>query len=1135
MGNRRPLLAVLCLLALAFASLGLARSVAGTAGELRTLTVTASADTYLEAYGSEDRNYGQAPTLRVDQWLGRLALLRFSLNGIPRERRLLSARLELHVLEATPSEAGEFPTLPQGLALFDLETPWIEQRATFRTCDGHQPWRQGPGLKLDEPGPIPVTGNFDMGQRLALRFLPFAAQALQPGKTVTFDVTDLVRALLRSGTTEANLVLRGSHLAGNYVFASREAAEAEYRPRLVLSWDQQQPDFRLQGSFLTAWKPGQQAAVTLERVGEGPPGPLRWTISHRPAASRLEAQALQATTSGVTFQPDVPGHYQVRADLAPAGGKAPATAETADVYVLAAVPHPRLYLPPGRLEVLRHRARAADPVFVAFRARVEAGNTGLPQGLYQDFGPPEGCEDNALLYLITGEARYAKLSRAYAELILSKPLAEHFPGDLHAAAYLGAGWAQALALHYDWCYDYLSPEQRQATAAWLKQTAAWADLHCPSPVAHNDSGGRLLLLACAPAALLGDDPEAPALLARAHADYEQRLLPWLWGPGRGGRSGDGGEYEGGQAAFLIRYAWLLQTAAGIDEFASAPFYRAHLQHLLFGWYPRRLYDRTGAYSIREYYSPSCHHLRMGYSGDANAYLGAALLADHYRNDPAGRQVRWLAGEWPTRALPTVLKWGLLCDFNSIPPEQPTALAYLDAGFDTLYLRSDWSDDATWILFENGPLVSSHQGMHSGGFEIYKGNLLAARTGNYDHGNVGSAHVMNYLQRTVATNSLLIDDPQERWWGLLGGARLSSDGGGQRTNYPLSLSPDLPVYQAYRQIFTRGQIAHYREGEGYTYAFADLTLAYNSPFFSGGSLNTPKVRLVTRELLYLRPLDSVLIFDRVSSTRPEYTKRWLLHSLGDLEVLNGEANVVDNGEMHYRGANRFLLRYGWPKPVPSFARCLCVNLLPAQTAVARIGGRIDLSPGETAGAYGDKYHGRHQHRHLKDFWVNGTNYAPGNPPESRWYGDPTSEYYVPGTPDESGGRGKWRIEVSPAQPALDDVFFNVLCPRLGTEGPFPTVDAIAAGPYTGALVREGERAAAVFFARPEHAQPAFSANLPGVLCDVIIADLAPGPVQVSVDGRPYQSAVIGEDGTLALPGLTCRRVQVAPARSAGGKP
>jgi hypothetical protein len=287
---------------------------------------------------------------------------------------------------------------------------------------------------------------------------------------------------------------------------------------------------------------------------------------------------------------------------------------------------------------------------------------------------------------------------------------------------------------------------------------------------------------------------------------------------------------------------MAQTATGEDVFSESPFFFNRLRHVLFGWYPRPLVERSGAFSMRQYYSPSGDHIRLGYVGDTQPYQAAAVLCSRYRETPVAQAVRWLGGTWPKQWMQYTLRWAVLGEWDSIPPREPSGrpgdgeslitsqdirpkapvgLAYLDAGCNTAYVRSDWSGDATWILFENAPFVSAHDSLDSGTFEIFKGDILAARTGNLDHANVGAAHTMNYLHRTIAGNCLLIEDPAEKWKGFLGGAEGGSDEGGERTNFPLSSSADANTYQDYRDIFRRGQIVRFRHTKDLTYALGCL--------------------------------------------------------------------------------------------------------------------------------------------------------------------------------------------------------------------------------------------------------------------------------------------------------------------------
>ena len=68
------------------------------------LTNAASADTYIEGYGNESKNYGSSPELRIDQWGGRQVLLRFPIENLPNEA-VISATVRLFITDIGFHEA----------------------------------------------------------------------------------------------------------------------------------------------------------------------------------------------------------------------------------------------------------------------------------------------------------------------------------------------------------------------------------------------------------------------------------------------------------------------------------------------------------------------------------------------------------------------------------------------------------------------------------------------------------------------------------------------------------------------------------------------------------------------------------------------------------------------------------------------------------------------------------------------------------------------------------------------------------------------------------------------------------------------------------------------------------------------
>jgi hypothetical protein len=153
-------------------------------------------------------------------------------------------------------------------------------------------------------------------------------------------------------------------------------------------------------------------------------------------------------------------------------------------------------------------------------------------------------------------------------------------------------------------------------------------------------------------------------------------------------------------------------------------------------------------------------------------------------------------------------------------------------------------------------------------------------------------------------------------------------------------------------------------DDYGYVAGDATACYQHGVAKNpdGSALGEKVTQVTRQLVFLPPHHFV-IFDRVSTTDPDYRKDWLLHTAAE-PLIQDRTIRADHGE----------------------GRMFCRNILPADARLTPVGG-----PGQ-------------------EFWAANTNWtiAAGNL-----------------KPEELALMGQWRVEVTPGSPRKDDVFLHVI--------------------------------------------------------------------------------------------------------------
>lgn len=202
----------------------------------------------------------------------------------------------------------------------------------------------------------------------------------------------------------------------------------------------------------------------------------------------------------------------------------------------------------------------------------------------------------------------------------------------------------------------------------------------------------------------------------------------------------------------------------------------------------------------------------------------------------------------------------------------------------VYLRTGWNLDDTFISFKAGHSFGHHAHYDAGHFTIFKGSPLATNSSAYP--GFFSEHRLNYAIRTIAKNSLLILEPNEKVMPNRHFMKNVVDGG-QRLTLPtgsaiLSVGDWLNNYQQGRHLEGAELINFSAKESQYYYISSDLTQSYNNSNYDENGGNG-KVSLVRRQLLYLPTEDQLIIFDKINSTNSKYVKKWLLHSVNKPKV------------------------------------------------------------------------------------------------------------------------------------------------------------------------------------------------------------------------------------------------------------
>jgi hypothetical protein len=680
-------------------------------------------------------------------------------------------------------------------------------------------------------------------------------------------------------------------------------------------------------------------------------------------------------------------------------------------------------------------------------------------------------------------ATYLGLARQTMRGVLERQAFDRLP-DSHALVTEGARVVEAVALAHDWLYRYWTAEERGAIARWLRtEIDNWVDTNrigraSASPF-RNDAARGTAALVFAGLTLFdeaGLEGTARKALGYALPHYNAILAAHTYA-GAGGGLTEGTYYGNFTAWGQVLVTEALFTGAGIgDAYARSPFFQARLRYATHAAWPGYLTNQFG-FNVHQL-APVFGDARRGPTGSALYHRAVVLLlGKRFPGSAAAREAYWAINRDETSRTYT-REWALfdlLYWSPDVRRERPASLAYREPTLGQIFARSDWSDDATWVSFNAGPQLDTHQHYDAGNLTIFRNVDLLVDSGSFDA--FGSNHWYNYYVRTVAHNTITVTDPEEQWAGIWGGvptARTVNDGG-QRTAAPLTPAPTLDQYLANRAAYDKARIERYVDGSWGMYARANLTNAYQNPQYQSarpdGSRNRPKVTHVGREVVYLRKVegrrDAVVVFDRVVATDPSFRKAVLWHAREPFESQE-QGNRVDEGEERFSGSGRYdfetVVRFqqgSRDRQARLFVSALAIDPI----AVRAIGRRIP-----TQSADHTTFGTAHKHRHMKDYFVldprnimndnrstgamGRPEWPPFGPPEVQWLWND----------DLVGGWGQSRLEIEPTSARAADRFLTVLVPSDAGEAARPRIDKGTSvdGHGIAASIRDGSRMDVVVF-------------------------------------------------------------------------
>jgi len=441
------------------------------------------------------------------------------------------------------------------------------------------------------------------------------------------------------------------------------------------------------------------------------------------------------------------------------------------------------------------------------------------------------------------------------------------------------------AIVYDWCFDLISNLQKKELICQMENLGKqleikWPKLAQGSIVGHGTEAQLARDMLSCGVAVYDEKPEIYNLAAgRIFAEF----LParkFFYAASYHHQGSSYGSY---------RFQWDLWITMIYDKMGYPEIFGKDQGKVPYRWiYSRRpdgQFFRDGD-DFNELYIPF---------GKTWTITGAAVSGSYF-NDPVVMNEAIAENQ---------IGHNGLFDFLFVDPLVPVKTGsspltrYFPAPLGLMAARTGWGNEisSNTVVAEMKIGVynfANHQHLDAGNFQIYYKGPLAVNSGIYQGktGGYGSDHFVNYYQRSIACNTMLIRDPDEKFnWH---GRELANDGGQQ---FPNGASEPVNMLELLSKDYKTGQVLSHASGPDsvkpeYSYLKGELVEAYSD-----------KVNSFRRSFVFLN-LDNpdvpaaLIVFDRVNSTNKNFKKTWLLHCIEEPNITENVTTVARLGKGYH---------------------------------------------------------------------------------------------------------------------------------------------------------------------------------------------------------------------------------------------
>ncbi len=595
------------------------------------------------------------------------------------------------------------------------------------------------------------------------------------------------------------------------------------------------------------------------------------------------------------------------------------------------------------------------------------------------------------------------------------------------------------AVVYDWCYDLLTPGEKEQFLAQFIRLAEMLECGYPPHGSGNMTGHQsewMIMRDMLSAGIAAYD-EYKDMYHHASKRIFSGLIPArnFWYPGHAFHQGTA--YAETRCSSSLYPLWIF------DRMGAGNVYHPSQQFLPYHWaYVRRPDGKLLNAGDNESKTPRLRSLL-----NASYYGDGYVLSDYLKTPGINGMNKFYELLWRDP------------DLEPKPLSDLPLSRYFGYPNGWMVARTGWEGEyALCEMKLNIYSFGNHHHLDAGHFSFYYKGPLAMDTGLYSGTDGGyiSSHNVNYYKRTIAHNSLLIYDPDEDFNINRYRQFVKVSDGGQRfpNNWREPRDVETMLTKGYKTGEILGQwIGPDAKRPDFTYLKGDITEAYSD-----------KVEQVRRSFVFLnfsggKVPAALVVFDRIVAANPDFKKTWLLHSEEE-PLIDGNTTTLT------------LSTKGWS------GKLVNTTLIPEQS-------NAELT---TVGGPG------------KEFWVAGKNFE--NKPRR------TPERYE---------MGNWRVELSPREAAVENLFLNLMQVTDGSNKNLLEVERIDSENLVG--IKCAGRVV-LFNRSAERADRTVSWQVDGGgTFKFLVTDLAEGNWQLRRDGRIADPVLVvnADNGTACFEG------------------